>query len=338
MNYQEIIAEAKKVIGPHCKVCPVCNGKACRGVIPGPGGKGTGSGFTDSYEAIKAVKLNMNTLDGPSEVFTETTIFGHHMKAPIFAGPVGAVQMHYSDKYNDLTYSKALLQGTLEAGLVAFTGDGANDDVFNGTYDAIKSMEGKGIFTIKPWEGERLFEKFKKAIDAKPLAIAIDIDAAGLHFLRAQGIPVGSLNGTTIKKLVSMTDIPILLKGILTTDAAIKAKTYGIKGIIVSNHGGRVLDGAVAPITRVKAIRKAVGKDMVILVDGAIRSGGDVFKALALGADGVLMARPFVTAVYGGDVEGVVTLSGQYIQELHDTMFMCGVSNVNAISEKHVEV
>ena len=123
-----------------------------------------------------------------------------------------------------------------------------------------------------------------------------------------------------------------------TGKGALKAKEAGADAIIVSNHGGRVLDQCPATAEVLETIANAVGDSMKILVDGGIRSGADVFKALALGADGVVIARPFVTAVYGGEKEGVRSYIEKIGSELEDTMKMCGVSSLNEINRDCVFV
>ena len=102
--------------------------------------------------------------------------------------------------------------------------------------------------------------------------------------------------------------------------------------IVVSNHGGRVLDQCPSTAEVLPAIVDAVGGQMTILVDGGIRSGMDVFKALALGADGVLIGRPFVTMIYGGGAEGVQVYVDKLKAELSDTMAMCGAHSLSEIS------
>ena len=116
------------------------------------------------------------------------------------------------------------------------------------------------------------------------------------------------------------------------------AVEVGADAIIVSNHGGRVLDQCPATAEVLESIANAVGDSMKILVDGGIRSGADVFKALALGADGVVIARPFVTAVYGGEKEGVRSYIEKIGSELEDTMKMCGVSSLDEINRDCVFV
>ena len=163
---------------------------------------------------------------------------------------------------------------------------------------------------------------------ADPCAIAMDIDAAGLPFLKGLNPPAGSKTVDQLKEIAAMAGKPFILKGIMTVKGAEKALEAGAAGIIVSNHGGRVLDQCPATAEVLPAIVDAVGGKMKVFVDGGIRSGMDVFKALALGADAVLIARPFVTAVYGGAQEGVQAYVDKLQAELADTMAMCGAHSL----------
>ena len=126
------------------------------------------------------------------------------------------------------------------------------------------------------------------------------------------------------------------LYGEVTVSGAKKALEAGASGIVVSNHGGRVLDQCPATAEVLPEIVDAVGKDVMVLVDGGIRTGMDVFKALALGAKGVLIARPFVNMVYGGGVEGPAVLVAKLKAELEDTMLMCGAHSLAEIDRSMV--
>ena len=174
---------------------------------------------------------------------------------------------------------------------------------------------------MKPWNLETVRQKMDLVKAADPCAIAMDIDAAGLPFLKGMTPPAGSKTMDQLKEIAAMAGKPFILKGIMTVKGAEKALEAGAAGIIVSNHGGRVLD-------QCPAIVDAVGGKMKVFVDGGIRSGTDVFKALALGADAVLIARPFVTAVYGGAQEGVQAYVDKLQAELADTMAMCGAHSL----------
>ena len=132
--------------------------------------------------------------------------------------------------------------------------------------------------------------------------------------------------------------VPFILKGIMTVRGAEKAIEAGAAGIVVSNHGGRVLDDCPATAEVLADIVAAVDGRAKILVDGGLRTGNDVFKALALGADGVVIARPFVTAVYGGAQDGVAAYVEKIGAELADTMKMCGAATLADISRDMVRV
>lgn len=132
--------------------------------------------------------------------------------------------------------------------------------------------------------------------------------------------------------------MPFLVKGIMTVRGALKAKRAGAAGIVVSNHGGRVLDQCPATAEVLRDIVEAVGEDMTVLVDGGIRSGTDIFKALALGARAVVIARPFVTALYGAGAEGVRIYVDKLAAELEDTMEMCGAHSLGEITRDMVRL
>mgnify|MGYP002540881873 CR=1 FL=1 len=158
----------------------------------------------------------------------------------------------------------------------------------------------------------------------------------GKHVIMEKPITSNVKELEELKEIVKMAEVPFILKGIMTPNAARKALEAGVQGIVVSNHGGRVLDQCPATAQVLPSIVEAVGKDMKILADGGIRTGIDVFKALALGADAVLAARPFVTAVYGGAEEGVEALAEKFGAELIDTMKMCGAFSIEEISPEMI--
>lgn len=336
MKVEQILQKSRENMNDLCKSCPVCNGRACRNTIPGPGAKGSGTVAIRNYDAWKNIHLVMDTICENTPVSTQTELFGHTFRLPAFAGPVGAVSMHYGDAYVDQTYNKVLIKACKEAGIMAFTGDGMDDQIMIGATQNIKENDGIGVPTIKPWAKEMVVEKLKLAKEAGALAIAMDIDAAGLPFLKGFVPPAGRKNVEELKEIVQEIDVPFIVKGILSVKGALKAKEAGASCIVVSNHGGRVLDDTPATADVLEEIVQAVGKDMTILVDGGIRSGQDIFKALALGADGVLIARPFVNMIYGAQEEGVKALVDQLEQELIDTMEMCGASTIQEITRDMV--
>jgi len=332
MNYAEVAAAARGCIGPYCKACPVCNGRACRNQMPGPGAKGSGTGAIRNFEAWQALRLNMDTICQSRKADTSYSFFGQNFSLPVFAGPVGAVKLHYGEKYSDAEYNQILVSGCRQAGIAAFTGDGTDTSVLIAASRAIGQANGVGVPTIKPWDKRTVFEKLDTAKAAGAKIFAMDIDAAGLPFLKGRTPPAGNKTVSELREIIEYAKGPFLLKGVMTVTGARKALEAGAAGIVVSNHGGRVLDGVPATAEVLPAIAKAVKGQMTILVDGGLRSGVDILKALALGADAVLVARPYVTAVYGGEYEGIQALTETLKTELADAMTMCGVSNLEEIS------
>ena len=331
MTYQEVLEQARTCMGK-CRACPVCDGLACKNTIPGPGAKGLGTGAIRSYQKWQELCVNMDTICENSDTDTTYDFFGQKLVIPVMAGPVGAVTLHYGDKFDDLRYNNVLVDGCAKAGILAFTGDGTNPAVMEGAADALKAHNGCGVPTVKPWNLDTIRQKMDLMKAADPCAIAMDIDAAGLPFLKGLTPPAGSKTVDQLKEIAAMAGKPFILKGIMTVSGAKKALEAGAAGIVVSNHGGRVLDQCPATAEVLPAIADAVGGKMKVFVDGGIRSGMDVFKALALGADAVLIARPFATMVYGGGEEGIQAYVSKLQAELADTMAMCGAHTLADIN------
>lgn len=332
MNYSECIENARQRIGNYCKACPECNGRACRNQIPGPGAKGAGDTAIRNYNKWKEIRLNMDTIVSNRPVDTSISLFGKEFKYPFFAGPVGAVNLHYGDSLDDVAYNDILVSACADAGIAAFTGDGTNPGVMEAATDAIKNAKGRGIPTVKPWNIDTIRDKMELVRNSGAFAVAMDIDAAGLPFLKNMTPPAGSKSVEELSEIVKAANAPFIVKGIMTVKGALKAKEAGASAIVVSNHGGRVLDQCPATAEVLEEIVKAVDGSMKIFVDGGIRSGADVLKAIALGADAVIIARPFVTAVYGGEHEGVLAYIDKIGSELKDAMAMCGAASISEIT------
>ena len=152
-----------------------------------------------------------------------------------------------------------------------------------------------------------------------------DPGAATGHFLGVQANP--SLSWDDLDWLRERTSLPIVLKGIQHVEDAREAARRGIDGIVVSNHGGRQVDGAIASLDALPPIAEAVGGDLAILFDSGIRSGADALKALALGADAVLLGRPYVWGLALEGQAGVETVLKMVLAELDLTMALCGYTS-----------
>ena len=334
MTYDEVRAAARGHMGP-CHVCPVCDGKACGNQIPGPGSKGSGKVATWNYQAWQEYFLNMDTIAPDKAPDTSMDLFDQKFEYPIFAAPIGAVQNHFGKELCEEEYADTLVKGCLEAGIAAFTGDGLSDHLFAAGCSAMERF-GFAIPTVKPWNRELVFKKIDLAKASGAKMMAMDIDASGLPFLKNTNPPSGSKSVDELKEIIEYAGVPFILKGIMTPAASEKALAAGASGIIVSNHGGRVLDQTPATAWVLPEIAEVVDGRMTILVDGGIRTGIDVFKAIALGADGVLIGRPFVATVYGGKEAGVKAYVDKLGAELRDAMVMCGPRSLAEINRDNI--
>jgi len=144
------------------------------------------------------------------------------------------------------------------------------------------------------------------------------------------------LTWESVDWLRSITTLPILIKGVLTGEDAALAIAHGAAGVVVSNHGGRQLDGAIATLDALPGIADAMAGRGVVLADGGIRRGTDVFKALALGASAVLVGRAYLWGLAADGETGVARVLQLLREELELTMALAGCSSVAAITPRHV--
>ncbi|NCC44638.1 MAG: alpha-hydroxy-acid oxidizing protein [Clostridia bacterium] len=263
MTYQEILENARGNMGPYCKVCPVCNGKACKNQVPGPGSKGVGDTAARNYDKWQEIRVNMDTICENTPIDTTLELFGKEFKYPVFAGPVGAVKLHYGDKYNDTEYNEILVSACADAGIAAFTGDGTDAGVMVSATQAIKKVNGQAVPTVKPWNLETIEEKMELVRQSGAFAVAMDVDAAGLPFLKNMLPPAGRKTVEELHQVAQACQgVPFIVKGVMTVRGALKAKEAGASAIIVSNHGGRVLDQCAATAEVLEEIKEAVGDSM----------------------------------------------------------------------------
>lgn len=156
------------------------------------------------------------------------------------------------------------------------------------------------------------------------------------HFLATYSRP--SLRWEDLPTLRSMTSLPIVLKGVLHKDDAARAVNEGIDGLIVSNHGGRQVDGAIGALDALPSIVEAVGGRVPVLFDSGVRGGADVFKALALGATAVCLGRSYAYGLAIAGEYGVDEVVANVLAELDLTMGLSGCASVAEISRSHVTV
>jgi lactate 2-monooxygenase len=168
---------------------------------------------------------------------------------------------------------------------------------------------------------------FRSKLDKSPES---DLQGA---ILRSIGLALDpAFNWEDVKYLRGHTRLPILLKGILNVEDARRATETGVDGIIVSNHGGRQVDGGIAALSALRAVVKSVGDQLPVLFDSGIRRGADALKAMALGAKAVLIGRPYVWGLAIGGENGVKEVLLNLLADFDLTMALCGIKSIDEIN------
>ncbi|SJZ55049.1 alpha-hydroxy-acid oxidizing protein [Anaerorhabdus furcosa] len=322
-----------------CKQCPVCNGLACKGQIPGVGGIGQGNSFINNVKELQKVKLLMDVVNDIQEVNPETTLFNKKYAFPLLVAPIAGIKNNYGTDIPDYVYNSELAKACDEQGISCFVGDGIDmENFFHLPARAIHEQGGQGFVTIKPWAMEKVIERINLVKEFDVLGIAMDVDAAGLPLLRNSVTPVENKDEKALREIKKLCDgKPFIVKGIMTTEAAIAAVNAGADGIVISNHGGRVLDDCCATIDVLEEIVAAVKGKTTILIDGGFRTGTDIYKAIALGADGVLIGRPIALACATEGVEGANKIISKLKSEFQHAMRMTGCATISDITKRKIK-
>lgn len=339
MNYSEVLENAKKTIGPNCKVCPVCNGLGCGNTLPGPGSKGPGNGANDNYMAWKKIKVNMDTIVANTEIDTSTDFFGTKLGLPLFSAPIGSIKLQYNPTDDVKDFNEKCIAACESKGIVHFYSTGLELATQEAAIASRIAHSNAGVPVINPEVDENIITQMELCNKEKsPLAITVVVDSAGLPHLRACHGSGGTKSIEQLKMLSEKAKVPFIVKGIMTPKSALKAIEAGADAIIVSNHGGRVLADSPATAEVLPEIADAVAGKAKIIVDGGIRSGLDMFKAYALGADYCMICRPMLISYYGGGQEGIECYIDKLRTELVDTMYMCGARSISDITRDMVRI
>ncbi|MCG8532416.1 MAG: alpha-hydroxy-acid oxidizing protein [Desulfovibrionales bacterium] len=326
---KDVRANARDLMKGYCRVCKECDGRACAGEVPGMGGLGTGSAFKGNVEALADYKLRMRTIHDVSEPNTASKVLGYNLSIPVFAAPIGGVSFNMGGKITEDEYITSKLKACDANGIVGCTGDGVPPFIMDAGIAAIAAVNGNGIPFVKPWEGEEFFEKIERCAATGCTTFGIDIDAIGLITLAKMGRPVAPRGVERLKALIEQIPGQVILKGIMTAEDAQAAVEAGAAGIVVSNHGGRVLDHTPGTAHVLSEIADAVEGEIAVLVDGGVRTGADILKMIALGADAVMIGRPFSIATVGGLEEGASKYIQQLTGELKSVMVLTGCESLD---------
>ena len=345
----EALAEAKLDAGPYGYVA---------------GGAGTGATMRANRAAFDAWRIVPRMLRDTTRRRLASTVLGTEMPAPVLAAPVGVLSIVHPD--GELAVARAAAElgvpmvlstassHTIEE-VAEASGEGSRwFQLYWPTEDAVtlsllRRAKAAGYTTLvvtldtwtlgyRPLDLDQAYLPFLRGVGtaipfSDPAFLAGLAKAPQDDLMAAVGRWVPMFTGTALRwanlaLLRDNWDGPILLKGILHPDDAERAVHEGMDGIVVSNHGGRQVDGAVAALDTLPGIVAAVAGRAAVLFDSGIRTGADVFKALALGADAVLLARPYVYGLALAGQRGVRHVLRALLTELDITLGLAGYADI----------
>ncbi len=335
LNEKLINQTARQKFGKDiCWVCKVCDGTDCASGVPGMGGVGKMETFQDNSKALKEYTILPRYIRDQVTPNTTFHFLGKQFSVPIMAAPMTGATTNMNNAMDEFQYSSVVLQGSLESGSIAWLGDGATPDKYLQMLSAIRKVEGLGILICKPRADEGMLrERFQEAQRQGIFALGMDIDAFNFKTMIQKNQQSPSRNINDLKNIRKFSTLPFIIKGIMTEEDAELAIEIGADALVVSNHGGRVMDEMPGTARVLQKISERVANRVPVLVDGGIRSGMDVFKMIALGADAVLVGRPIAISAVGGEVPGVKFLYNQYTNELKNTMNITGAESLKKISK-----
>lgn len=332
ISMKTINALAREKFKKICYVCKSCDGYECASGVPGMGGTGTGDSFRRNADALKQFKVITTLIHEGVIPDTSAEIFGQKISFPVMAAPITGSVTNMNGAIEELDYNIAVVKGCRNSGTIAFVGDGATPDKYKIGLEAIEKENGWGIPIFKPRkDNNEIIMRIKAAEKAGAIAAGIDIDAVVFKTMAMKNQEVAAKSVSELMEIKSATKLPFILKGIMNPRDAEMACKAGADAIIVSNHGGRVLDQMPGSMDVLEEIVAAVGKSITIMIDGGFRDGVDVLKAIALGADFVLIGRPVAIAAVGMGVEGTSFYLNQIKEEFSKAMALTGCNTVKDI-------
>ncbi len=335
LSMESIRIAARQKFKKICYVCNFCDGRDCPTGVPGMGGAGTGESFRRNIESLKKYRILTRLITETRIPVTETDLFGHKVSIPVLAAPITGTVTNMGGAIDELEYNRAVTTGCAASGTIAMVGDGATPDKYKIGLQALSENSGAGIPIFKPRaDNEEIIKRIKAAEKANATAVGMDIDAVVFKTMAMKNQAVAPKSLSELAELKSSTKLPFILKGIMNPRDAELAAKAGIDAIVISNHGGRVLDQMPGTFDVMKDIISAAGKSMKIMVDGGFRNGADIIKALALGADFVLIGRPIAVAAVGKGKEGVAFYLNEISNDLKKAMILTGCSTIADITEE----
>ncbi|WP_323836020.1 lactate oxidase [Photorhabdus africana] len=335
-----------------------------RKLIPAPqfgyisGGSGDEWTLRENTRAFDDFQIIPRYLAGVKEPDTTTELFGSKVDMPIFIPPIAAHGLAHT------TAELGTARGAASAGTL-FTAQTLSNSSLEEIAKVSNGPKWFQIYLTKDMGINRELIRRAKAMGATAIVFTVDLEWSGnreadkrnkfvfphsLPFPNIPGAPVGAtlseitelfkrdLNFSDLEFLAKESGLPIIVKGIQSAENAKECVNHGAAAIQVSNHGGRQLDTVPAAIASLPHIVEAVGSKIPVYLDGGIRRGTHVFKALALGAKAVAIGRPILYALALGGAPGVTSILNLLKDELKLSMKLAGCAAIKDIERKFISL
>jgi hypothetical protein len=284
----------------------------------------TGASYRRNRNALDVLRLRTRLLHGINDVDTSTTILGARISTPILVAPIAGVSLDYI----------AAVKSCCDIDTLCLIGYAQPKKLIQSFSSAATQRVG---WIVKPLQNlDEVKSCYAVAEEAGCLAVGMDIDSgAGLQSGPALRPPPNwSLKSVEeLSAIRDFTTLPFIVKGIMCVEDAEHCVTAGANAIIVSNHSGHALDSTQSPIDILADIADAVGGEVDIMMDGGIRHGTDVLKALASGAQAVLIGRPAIWGYTAGGELGITRVFEILTRELERAMKLTGISSVSDVAK-----
>jgi len=336
-RYRTVARERLTGICGEFNVCDGSPNRTCQGqkfgASLGFGGAGQGTTFHANYTALQKFRLKTRLVKDNKEPDTSTTLFGARVRAPFTGASMAGVKNSMNGVMTEEEFYRGLLEGAKLFGTIGLVGNTAEVEDETGV-KVIEASGGQGIPVFKPQAQQRLLQLFRIAEKANVVAIGVDLDGVGSVTWARKGKHVERKTEAQLKELVDSTSKPVFFKGVMCLDDAACVADSGASAMYVSNHGGRVLDSGQGVAEVLPEIAKRFGGRTAIMADGCVRTGYDVLKVLALGADVALIGRPIARMSLAGGAEGVRMYYEYVLGDLRMAMIMTGCDSVDEIDDR----
>jgi len=335
LNEGIIRKEAVSKLNGVCSVCRVCDGIECAGWLPGIGSRRDGAGFQRNINILRQHVIVPDILQCLDNVNTGSDIFGIPLDLPVLPAPLSNIEKNMKAVFNEAEYNNLLLKGAKKSGTIGciaqmeYNGD---EKAIEYLINPLENAYGHGIPFFNPYCGKTTTLKNIEKV------FRTGVKIAGLSVDLKEG-PSGFLtNERWLSDIINASPVPLIVKGILSAANAAAAVQAGAKGIILSNRGGRLLESFPSGIDVIDEVKSHIKDEALIMVDGGIRSGEDVFKSLALGADLVFIGRPIFIFTCGAHEEGIYFYLNKVKNELKQAMLLAGAKTVRDITQDMIKI